>query len=108
VLLKTAALRCYQIHHAVSRIIDEVPLHSAWGVARSAEAHQTVKSSLATGGVDRIQDNNSCQIVLAKGHPVSATSSPPIDRTTSITQDVGVLTAQAALWSNTCPDKLAR
>jgi hypothetical protein len=50
VLLKTTALRCFQIHYAVSIMSDEVTLSSASGVDLAAVSHHSTKSSPATGG----------------------------------------------------------
>jgi hypothetical protein len=72
-LSKTTAFRCFQIHHAVSMITDEVPLRSWRGVVRTTSDHHSAKSPSAVGGpeVDRIHDRTSNQIVLEKEHPVS-------------------------------------
>ena len=71
-LSKTVAFRCFQIHHAVSMISDEVPFLNWRGVVRNTNDHHSMKSPSTIGGlaVDRIQDNTSCQTVLEKGQPV--------------------------------------
>ena len=44
-LSKTAAFRCFQIHHAVSIIIDEMPLRSWRGVVCITSDHQSAHLS---------------------------------------------------------------
>ena len=71
-LSKTTVFRCFQIHHAVSIITEEVSLRSARGVERRANDHQSTKSSSTTGGldVDRIQHITLCHNVREKEHRV--------------------------------------
>jgi hypothetical protein len=71
-LSKTAAFRCFHIHHAVSMIIDEVPLRSWRGAVRTTSDHHSAKSPSTVGGpeVDRIHERTSYQIVMEKEHPM--------------------------------------
>jgi hypothetical protein len=70
-LSKITAFRCFQIHHAVSMMIDEVPLRSWRGVVRTASDHHSAKSPSEGGPeVDRIHERTSNQIVLENEHPV--------------------------------------
>jgi hypothetical protein len=70
-LSKITAFRCFQIHHAVSMMSDEVPLRSWRGVVRTTSDHHSTKSPPSGGpDVDRIHERTSNQIVLEKEHPV--------------------------------------
>jgi hypothetical protein len=72
-LSKTAAFRCFHIHHAVSMIIDEVPLRSWRGAVCTTSDHHSAKSPSTVGGpeVDRIHERTSYQTTLENEHPVS-------------------------------------
>jgi hypothetical protein len=70
-LSKITAFRCFQIHHAVSMMSDEVPLRSWRGVDRTTSDHHSAKSPPSGGPeVDWIHERTSNQIVLEKEHPV--------------------------------------
>lgn len=79
---KIAAFRCFQIHYAVSMIIDEVPLRSLRGAVRTTSDHHSAKSPSTVGGpeVDRNHERTSNQIVMEKNeHPVSTCDMVSID-----------------------------
>nr|XP_051215811.1 uncharacterized protein LOC127333471 [Lolium perenne] len=71
-LSKIAAFRCFQIHHAVSMTIDDVPLRNWRGAVRTTCDHHSAKSPSEEGGpeVDRIHERTSNQTVLENEHPV--------------------------------------
>jgi hypothetical protein len=71
-LSKTAAFLCFQIHHAVSMMSDDVPLRNWRGEVRTTSDHHSAKSPSTVGGpaVDRIHDRTSNQTVLEKEQPV--------------------------------------
>lgn len=68
-LSKTAALRCFQIDHAVSMIKDDVPFRVKGGEAPRDSYHQVAKGMPAVGGtqVERIHESASCQRARENG-----------------------------------------
>lgn len=67
---KMAALRCFQIDHAVSMTRDAVPFRAEEGDEWKDSCHQAAKESPAVGGVqvERIHESTSYQRTRENGH----------------------------------------